>query len=301
MKHTIESSQSTLITDTQEFKLWFANSQTINETGSPLILYHGTESAFETFDKSKIGTNEGTRGLGHGFYFTKYLHEAKEYASETGFIMPAYISAKKIYDTNNPTVTKIEIKKLIKKYAPIIQQNKWGNTDGIDLYKDYLTEKAIYKGEIDGYGVITLTKLLADELKIPSSAFMKELGYDSIKDGSHYLIFEPEQIKIINQTQILSTENSTSSIKISGKQPHLSKSKDPIIEYQNQTKALLQSGYPTTNIDKTIIITMIERGYKSHQIEKALTVSPTLSTEPKQAKLLITQIAKEMKHKSNER
>jgi|688.fasta_scaffold871285_1 hypothetical protein len=64
------------------FFKWFGNSKMINEDGSPIIFYHGTDKIFNVFKKSKYGSN------GPGVYLTPY----REFAEMSGnIIMPVYV------------------------------------------------------------------------------------------------------------------------------------------------------------------------------------------------------------------
>lgn len=60
--------QKTNKTDTPEFKRWFGNSKVVNEDGSPMVMYHGTNSNILKFNKNKIGKNFPETSK--GFYFT---------------------------------------------------------------------------------------------------------------------------------------------------------------------------------------------------------------------------------------
>ena len=77
---------------TPEFKSWFGDwenspetaSKVVDENGEPLVVYHGSKSSFNSFDKSKLGlTDKGW--YGKGFYFSpttkipSYYGEVKEY------------------------------------------------------------------------------------------------------------------------------------------------------------------------------------------------------------------------------
>jgi hypothetical protein len=61
------------------FWKWFRNSKIVDENNKPLVVYHGSNNwDFEEFEKSWIGlTDEGYYGI--GFYFSKYLEEAKTF------------------------------------------------------------------------------------------------------------------------------------------------------------------------------------------------------------------------------
>lgn len=50
-------------TESTYFKNWFDNSHVVDETGKPLIVYHGSVQTFDTFDKDKASP-EGNMGAG---------------------------------------------------------------------------------------------------------------------------------------------------------------------------------------------------------------------------------------------
>lgn len=56
------------ITDTPEFKRWFGQSKVVGKDGNPLVVYHGTASAFHAFEVGHIGDVFGDDD--HGFFFT---------------------------------------------------------------------------------------------------------------------------------------------------------------------------------------------------------------------------------------
>lgn len=69
----------------ENFYKWFGNSKVVDEQGRPLVVYHGTNAEFDTFDKNKA--------FDGAFYFSPN----KEFAKGYGNIMPTYLSIK------NPT------------------------------------------------------------------------------------------------------------------------------------------------------------------------------------------------------
>lgn len=89
----------------QAFYEWFGDSKVVDEQGRPLVVYHGTKSEFDTFDKSKQ-----KRSLyGKGFYFTDTIEWAKQFISPISWknikdndkrVMPLYLSMKKPYITD---------------------------------------------------------------------------------------------------------------------------------------------------------------------------------------------------------
>ena len=113
------------------FYQWFKGSQVIDDTGNPLVCYHGTSKAFSTF-KSKFSA----QGV---FWFTS--DKDKILAGEAGAasrdaIIPVFLSAKKLAG--------------------------WNEYEKLGL------------GQIEG------------------------MGYDGVKLDDDYIIFNPTQIKSIN-------------------------------------------------------------------------------------------------------
>ena len=89
-----------------EFKAWFGDwendpanaSKVVDENGEPLVVYHGTNSDFNTFkfDKTTIGT------FGKGFYFTNDRDFALNYAKGVnGKILSCFLKINKIFKINN--------------------------------------------------------------------------------------------------------------------------------------------------------------------------------------------------------
>ena len=58
---------------------YFKDSKVVDKQGRLLVCYHGTKSDFDTFDKSKIGSNyKGFSAWGKGFYFISDETRAKQ-------------------------------------------------------------------------------------------------------------------------------------------------------------------------------------------------------------------------------
>ncbi|MAN85586.1 MAG: hypothetical protein CL555_01560 [Algoriphagus sp.] len=92
------------------FKAWFRDSKVVDENGKPLVVYHATQSDFDSFDKKKAGSAIDFGTLGEGFYFTSDPENASNYArnlsSNTGIsggenIIPAFLSIKNPYKAKN--------------------------------------------------------------------------------------------------------------------------------------------------------------------------------------------------------
>jgi hypothetical protein len=70
-------------TSTPEFRNWFGDSKVVDDSGAPLVVYHGTNQDFTSFDASRNGQN--TRAASSiAFFFTEQPTEANEYADMAG-------------------------------------------------------------------------------------------------------------------------------------------------------------------------------------------------------------------------
>lgn len=100
------NSNGGLIHPTEEgirnFWEWFGGSKTTDGQGRPLVVYHGTQQDFTTFDVNLVGSNFAADE--RGFFFSSNPQEAAYYAeSDTvglktqpgGVVLPALIAAKK--------------------------------------------------------------------------------------------------------------------------------------------------------------------------------------------------------------
>jgi len=61
--------------NTPEFKEWFGDSKVVDENGQPLVVYHGTDAEFDTFDMSKGRANMDIKGS----FFSPWELDAKGY------------------------------------------------------------------------------------------------------------------------------------------------------------------------------------------------------------------------------
>lgn len=84
--------QSPVGVNTPAFKKWFGDSKVVDESGAPLIVYHGTFADFDKFDPARFGNTD--RGFhGEGFYFSESKDYAGSYApARGGVVMPAYLN-----------------------------------------------------------------------------------------------------------------------------------------------------------------------------------------------------------------
>jgi len=160
------------------FWKWFGKSKVVDNSGNPLVVYHGTNTDFNTFDKSFINSHE-KRGdfLGEGFYF----HKKKEIAANYGNnIIACYLRIE------NPLIINSEddAKNFRERFGfidfkGIKLPRYFKNTDLTNTSPKYISEK------------------------------VKEFGYDGLIDNLYgqYAVFEPNQIKSVDNKGAWSTSS----------------------------------------------------------------------------------------------
>jgi len=67
--------QNPKLTRDENFKKWFKNSEIVNEDGNPLVVYHGTTHAFESFNLERAGMESF---FGKSLYFTDSPEDASQ-------------------------------------------------------------------------------------------------------------------------------------------------------------------------------------------------------------------------------
>lgn len=196
-------------TDSKYFKKWFGNSKVVDENGKPLIVYHGSEENFDTFDRSKLGSKSMDIMSYLGFHFTPNKEMAERlFVKANTDIMPVYLNIKNPYiakesdlvkeallfaKKNNKIPSSVNLEKIFK--MPYFSQDGKSiiNVLSDDASKIYYDETPL----ID-YKDITMDYL----------NHLKEQGYDGIKyinqiewadeNRYDYIAFKPEQIKSVD-------------------------------------------------------------------------------------------------------
>lgn len=82
------------VVKSEKFMKWFEGSKVVDEkTGLPMVMYHGTRSAFENFSLDIRPTHGAS--YGYGLYFTSDPRQAGAFAGEQGGnIIPTYLNIK---------------------------------------------------------------------------------------------------------------------------------------------------------------------------------------------------------------
>lgn len=169
----------------RNFYKWFGDSKVVDSQGRPLVVYHGTDAEFDTFDISKFGQTDSGE-FGKGFYFTDSKNYAEEYGS---IVMPVYLKITNAYTTkvgNNISEEKTE-------------RIKADGYDGIfvlsrpDEYKisnfDSREEYEAAVADISKSG-----KYIVETVWKGDDVDEKTFVYSRVE----YVAFEPNQIKSVN-------------------------------------------------------------------------------------------------------
>lgn len=159
----------------ENFKRWFEGSQVVDENGQPRRYYHGTPKKFDAFDKDKIVR-------GNGFWFTDDMNYASSIRANEGnpTVLETYLNAKNPIDVNK------------------------NREDFIKLSKEYFGNSRDFSDVGDNF---IIGEAMSDK-GFPE--FLKSKGYDAIKMGNGIEVFEPNQIKSVNNSGAWSSSPSLS-------------------------------------------------------------------------------------------
>jgi hypothetical protein len=107
--------------ETPEFKSWFGKSKAVDDSGKPVVLYHGTDQSFDTFE----GTSWFTTSKSDASNYSNIITPGKEH---TPNVMPVYISIKKPkYLENYANRDEVEKAKASGKYDGVIVKSVMGS------------------------------------------------------------------------------------------------------------------------------------------------------------------------------
>ncbi len=204
-------------TDSKYFKKWFGDSKVVDESGEPLVVYHGTNAQFDTFSYDKIGTNGTAEGV--GFYFTDDADTAAGYKKQNGEVKECYLSIQKPLRHNSHYLSFEDVKNIIQKAAELQSEeyeedlkdsfvSNYADTYSMN-FEDAVEEAAymIYaedKTDTDILGEIAY----AANSEFANRATTLITGYDGVitngygdlgkGGGNFYIPFNPEQIKSVD-------------------------------------------------------------------------------------------------------
>jgi len=203
-------------TDSPFFKKWFGKSKVVEENGEPLVVYHGTDREFTTFDPLRQSTESRLSQQGPGFYFTDKKSEAKGY----GKSMEVYLSLDDPFVISSFTQSKIPLDKAAELYAlgknTHFFERGVKHQTGIDtagMSREEVARKYIqYEIENNPSPSLSPDKIILQNLKRAYKTYGPDnqlaellqnskdlLGHDGVVDSTGdatvYTAFSPEQIK----------------------------------------------------------------------------------------------------------
>lgn len=202
----------------------------IVESGSDLILSHGTKHDFDKFQLEKIGTGEGAQAFGYGLYFTDGSKIAEGYAKKlsednTGLVYSVKIKNGKLAnwaEWRRPLDESIESSfydKLTKEEKTQYQdyvdnqfnsgkdKNYTGSFGDLELSKEgFLEYPTFEKPSASGNLYQDLKSAFGQE---KATEIFKRAGIDGIKyesqggygNENNYVVFNPESIEVIKKSK----------------------------------------------------------------------------------------------------
>jgi hypothetical protein len=135
-------------TETEAFKKWFGDSKVVDAEGKPLVVYHGTRSNFDDFDKSSLGKVTDAASAKQGFFFTENPNVANTYASNR-----SDNSIMGNYETDEAKKLQRELVELT--YLKEDAKNS-GDYDAVEYYSDEIAklQQKINFAEISGGNIL---------------------------------------------------------------------------------------------------------------------------------------------------
>jgi hypothetical protein len=176
-------------TDTPAFKQWFGDSKVVDEADKPLVAYHGT-SKFEGYEFKPTKASNPAGNIG-GYYFSTLEREADEFAGgkEGSEVIPVFLSISNPYIPGKSPVTDAMRKQY---YDEMLYHNR-GMSD--EKVVEYAKSKMYH---LDERGT-PLSNAIGNERDGSASAAFQRIikagGYDGYHQDTHWVAFEPTQIK----------------------------------------------------------------------------------------------------------
>lgn len=191
-------------TNTARFRDWFGDSVVVDETGNPLVVYHGTTKNFSVFSMKFRGPEKGNDMYGSGFYATSSRVGAAAYADGEGAnIMPLYMSIERPLTPDSPALDEDIVRQLIKE-SPEYKESigDYGDVDfegeekildaAVKLFMNYdsavnqlsVIQNDFYRNSPDAFGYA------AKELTGNDGVVV-----DNGSAGKFFIAWTPEQIK----------------------------------------------------------------------------------------------------------
>ena len=198
------------IVRTPQFKAWFGDweqspqsaSKIVDENGEPLIVYHGTNGNFTSFNINHFGSTSDSGSMGKGFYFTPH----KDYASRYGKnVMSVFLNIR------NPLSEDDELKCFV-----------LGSTTVEDVYLRW--KKMVEMGLADEETFAQLKPYITPEFIQDANTHDGVVPKNIYKTAAEIVAVSPKQIKSIssaafsNDSDDIMTESNTKTMYITQEQ-----------------------------------------------------------------------------------
>ena len=160
----------------QNFAAWFGDSKVVDESGQPLVVYHGTDGNFDSFSAGAKSYTQNEGYYGKGFYFTAMPSKASGYATDViggvetprpyGNVLPVYVSLRNPLEVTG------------RSFRDIAKWPEWTPQER----RDIVAGGGVLTGEVSGKRIREIAE---------------KRGYDGVIAGygSEVVAFRPEQIK----------------------------------------------------------------------------------------------------------
>lgn len=198
-----------------EQQKYFADSKVTDNDGNLLVVYHGTNNDFYTFDSGRVG--KGIDQFGSGYYFTTNKDHAGAYGNRTiegylnlknPFIIEVGDNGGTIDQFYRQPVTQSQAEKMLKMHPDIYstEDSPLGNYSE-RYWTEGATESVIKEvaAQMDEIGMFTDNTMFGYYPNELNAAIKKVLGYDGIqvnygKYEKYYIAWEQNQIKDVTNT-----------------------------------------------------------------------------------------------------
>jgi len=192
-------------TESPQFKEWFRDSKVVDKKGGPLVVYHGTDSKFDTFDLSKLGFSTDSKSAKKGIFFTSDRDVAESYSkfSVQGAVIDRHI--KLVYELER--AGKFDEASRLNEETERLEQTLLSEEAKGEIVESYISLKnpIIFNAKESRFNDIRdkLNDTLDTAKKSGNDGvIIKDLidsadFYDNIV-SDHFIVFNPNQIKSVD-------------------------------------------------------------------------------------------------------
>jgi hypothetical protein len=148
----------------ENFWIWFGNSKVIDNSGNPLIVYHGTEKSFNTFKLKNVNTYSNNV---FGYFFTSNRKMADLYSNQSkkSIVMSVFLKMDNPYLMPSYEYQLFQNYKTIEDCELFIEKLKNENFDGIISGDNYIVFESNQIKSINNTGSYSLKSDNINEYK----------------------------------------------------------------------------------------------------------------------------------------